>query len=239
MTVTPTVLSSRWPNRCAVCHAATAGRLGRVCGDCASRHAAWRARCAGCAQALPAAAEDALARCGRCLREAPPWSRAVCALDYDHPWDRLLTSLKFRDGLDLLPWCVDRLVHALSPSGPPSIDLVLPVPLSRARLAERGYNQAWELARRLARELGLRARARELQRLIDTPHQLSLPRDRRAANVRGAFQVPGSAREALAGRRIALVDDVMTTGATLAEASRTLLAAGAAQVEVWVLARTP
>jgi ComF family protein len=239
MTVTPSVLSSPWPNRCAVCHASTSGRLGRVCDACESRHGAWRARCAGCAQALPAATDDALARCGRCLREPPPWSRAVCALDYGHPWDRLLTALKFRDGLDLLPWCVDRLGAALAALGPPRIDLVAPVPLSRARLAERGYNQAWELARRLARELGLRARAHDLQRLIDTPHQLSLPRDRRAANVRGAFQVPDDARAILAGRRIALVDDVMTTGATLAEASRTLLAAGAAGVEVWVLARTP
>lgn len=246
MTVTPSVLScadsrspSPWPNRCAVCRGATSGRLGRVCTACEARHGAWRARCAVCAQALPAAIDDALARCGRCLREPPPWSRAISALDYGHPWDTLLSALKFRAGLDLLPWCVQRLRAAIAMADAPTVDRLLPVPLARARLAERGYNQAWELARRLARELGLPAHAQLLQRVIDTPHQLSLPRERRAANVRGAFLVPPAAHAVLAGQRIALVDDVMTTGATLAEAARTLHAAGAAEVQVWVLARTP
>jgi len=235
MTVTPSVLSRmplRWPNRCAVCQCATSGRLGRVCADCEARHGTWRARCDGCAQPLPAARSDA--RCGSCLREPPSWSRAVTALDYDHPWDRLLAALKFRDGLDLLPWFVQRLREAVAHRGASRVDLLLPVPLASQRLAERGYNQAWEIARRL----GIAARAQVLERVIDTPHQLSLPRERRAANVRGAFLVPPAAREALQGRRIALIDDVMTTGATLGEAARSLRAAGAADVEVWVLART-
>lgn len=238
MTFTHTA-PSPWPNRCAVCHCATAGRLGRVCGDCEARHGAWRPRCLGCAQWLPAAAADAQARCGRCLREPPPWSRAVAALDYQHPWDSMLGALKFRAGLDLLPWFVQRLRSMLAPSGEHAAELLIPVPLARARLAERGYNQAWELARRLGRELGLPSHADILERVIDTPHQLSLPRERREANVRGAFLVSPARRTAVATRRVALIDDVMTTGATLAEAARSLHAAGAADVQVWVLARTP
>ena len=182
-------------------------------------------------------------RCGRCLREPPPWATAIAALDYAYPWDHLLTALKFHDGLDLLPWAAATLTEALcghdGSSGVSAAERVLPVPLAGPRLRERGYNQAWELARGVAAARALPASADWLERLIDTPHQLALPRAQRMANMRGAFAVTAAGRDALAGRRVALVDDVLTTGATLTEASRTLLAAGAAQVEVWVLARTP
>ena len=178
------------------------------------------------------------ARCGRCLREPPPWTRAIAALDYAYPWDRLLASLKFHDGLELLPWAAATLARAVG-AATSHADVVLPVPLAGPRLRERGYNQAWELARGAARARALPARADWLERVIDTPHQLALPREQRAANLRGAFALTTAGREQLAGRRVALVDDVLTTGATLAEASRMLLAAGAVEVEVWVLARTP
>jgi ComF family protein len=118
-------------------------------------------------------------------------------------------------------------------------DLIVPVPLSPARLAERGYNQAWELARRLARSTGVPARADVLQRVLDTPHQADLNRAQRLLNPRGAFTVPTRRRAAVAGLRIALVDDVLTTGATAREAAQALLRAGAAAVDVWVVARTP
>jgi ComF family protein len=177
--------------------------------------------------------------CGRCLRQPPPWSSAITALDYAYPWDRLLAALKFRDGLDLLPWASHTLATAVRMQPLPAVDLLVPVPLATARLRERGYNQAWELARGVARELALTTRADLLERLIDTPHQIALPRDQRAANMRGAFGVTAAARTTLPGRRVALIDDVLTTGATLAEASRTLLTAGAVAVQVWVLARTP
>jgi len=115
---------------------------------------------------------------------------------------------------------------------------VLPVPLSDQRLAERGYNQAWELARRLAAHRALPARAQVLQRALHTRQQAELDRAERQRNVRGAFLVPHAQRGLVNGRRLALVDDVMTTGATLREAATTLLRAGAADVQVWVLART-
>lgn len=114
-----------------------------------------------------------------------------------------------------------------------------PGSLERRRLRERGYNQAWELARRAARRLGGVAEPSLLLRIRDTPHQLALPPDERAGNVRGAFAVeprrPAEVRE----RAIAVVDDVMTTASTPTKIARVLKGAGAARVEVWVFARTP
>jgi len=121
----------------------------------------------------------------------------------------------------------------------PAPTWLLPVPLSAQRARERGYNQAWELTRGLARALRCRADARLLLRVKDTAHQLALPLGQRAANVRGAFAVEPRRRDELRGQVVAIVDDVVTSGATAAEISRVLLHAGAAQVHVWMLARTP
>ena len=116
---------------------------------------------------------------------------------------------------------------------------MLPVPLSPARLAERGLNQSWEIARRVARELGLAARADALLRLRDTPHQVGLSRQQRLHNLQGALCVEPARQRTIEGRDIALVDDVMTTGATAAACAEVLLRAGAASVQAWVVARTP
>jgi predicted amidophosphoribosyltransferase len=113
------------------------------------------------------------------------------------------------------------------------------MPLGPERLRERGYNQAWELARRVARQLRLPADPRVLARAHDAPRQMSLPPERRAMNVRGGFVVAVPSRARLRGLDVALVDDVMTTGATAREAARTLLEVGARSVQVWVAARTP
>ena len=169
----------------------------------------------------------------------PPHTSALAAVDYDHPWDGLVTQFKFHGALDLAPTLADRLGHAFEHSGAERPSLLLPVPLSEARLRERGYNQAWELARRLGRRLHCETDAALLLRIKHTPHQLALEPERRAANVRGAFAVEPRRLAELRGRAVTLVDDVMTTGATLAELSRVLLQAGATQVAVWVVARTP
>lgn len=227
-------LGTPWPNQCAVCRAATRGTGRRLCEDCIARFAAPRWRCTRCALAMP----DGVAVCGRCLREPPPWSRTVAACDYGHPWDGVLGDFKFRAALDLAPALAELLARALGPE-PPSVDLLLPVPLAPPRLRERGYNQAALLAAALGRRLRRPVRDDLLLRIADTPHQLSLPRERRIANLRGAFAVEPLALAAVRDQRIALLDDVMTTGATLAEAARTLRDAGAAEVEAWVVARTP
>lgn len=220
------------PTLCAVCHDWSRAR---VCGDCLRRHAQPRARCRGCALPVPAGVQ----RCGGCLVAPPSWSQAVAAVDYAFPWHRLVTSLKFHAAIDLAAPMANLLARAVSETDAPRPELVLPVPLSRERLAERGMNQAWELARRTAAALGLRAWAQGLTRPVDTPHLAQLPRHARAASIRGAFAIAPGASAALRGRSVALVDDVMTTGATAAEAARTLLAAGASAVQLWVFARTP
>lgn len=227
----------RWlgalPRPCALC--SQWDRAG-FCSDCRQRFVDTpAARCPRCA--LPAPGDQV---CGACLHAPPPFVRTIAVADYAFPWDRLITRFKFLQQPELAGLLADALAKAVQRA--PALaeaPLVLPVPLSPARLAERGYNQAWELARRVARTQGLSAHHDALLRLRDTPHQVGLTRHARAINLRDAMWVPPEGRALIAGRQVALVDDVMTTGMTAAAATQALLAAGAAAVQVWVLARTP
>ena len=226
-------MGRRWPSLCAACRGWGAGR---VCADCRARFAPVVPRCRRCALQLPAGVEI----CGDCVAAPPPFDAAFARVDYAYPWDRLIPAFKFHAALDLAPMLAEAIVEACTgraaDAGEP---LILPVPLGEARLRERGFNQAWELARRLVPRLGGRAEPSLLLRLRDTPHQLALPPAERASNVRGVFAVEPQRRGEIAGRTVAVVDDVMTTGSTAAEIARTLRQAGAARVEVWVVARTP
>src|SRR5438046_2100561 len=154
------------PSLCAVCRA---WDRRRVCGECLARFAAPQPRCQRCAAAVP----PGVAQCGECLTAPPPFAHAVAAVDYGYPWDRLIAQLKFRGTLDLGGALAALLRDAIERSEAPRAELVLPVPLSRERLRERGFNQAWELARRTARALRIDAHAGVLLRVKDTPHQLS------------------------------------------------------------------
>jgi ComF family protein len=220
------------PTPCAVCRGWSRQRL---CSDCLQRHAPRRARCNGCALRVP----DGVTLCGACIAAPLSLAHTVAAVDYAFPWSGLVTALKFHAALDLADALSDMLADAVQAHGTVLPDLVLPLPLGRERLAERGMNQAWELARRVARRLRVRADAGALERRVETPHLADLPSDARAKAIRGAFAPAPGASAVVSGRHIALVDDVMTTGATAVEAARTLLAAGAASVRLWVLARTP
>lgn len=225
-----------WPAPCPVCGQWSRDR---VCSACLLRFAAARPRCRRCALPLP---DDAPRLCGDCATHPPPFHQAVCALDYQFPWDRLIAAFKFQAELSLLPALSQALWLALQhPEAAPAraVDWVVPMPLSEARLQERGFNQSWELARRVAAACQLPARHDLLLRWRDTAHQVGLPRQERLGNLRDAFMPAPGARALLAGRHVALVDDVMTTGTSAAEASRALLAAGASQVSLWLLARTP
>ena len=164
----------------------------------------------------------------------------MCAEDYAFPWNSLIGDFKFRCDVALATLLAERLatVLAQTPSGT-DVDLVLPVPLSAQRLQHRGFNQAWELAKRLARRFGLQTDAHLLQRPVDTAHQVELSLQDRARNLQGAFMVDPLARPRLVGQRVALVDDVMTTGATFRAAAGALVQAGASSVDVWAVARTP
>ncbi|MCD9032453.1 ComF family protein [Luteimonas sp. Y-2-2-4F] len=217
-----------WPARCPVCREPAEDGL---CEPCA-RALPWLGpACARCAAPL-AGADGADATCGDCLRRPPPFERARAAFRYGFPLDRLLPRFKFhRDlacGRLLARWMLAACADAARPGA------LVPLPLHPARLRERGYDQALELARPLARGLGLPLRTDLLQRVRATAPQSRLDAAARRRNVRGAFR--GAAG---APRHVALVDDVMTTGATLAEAARALKRAGAARVDVWVCARVP
>ena len=224
--------------RCIVCRGWCDGGL---CRPCHARFAPRRERCAGCALPLIAATpvgdgEDA--RCMRCRLAPPPWSRAVAGVDYGYPWDRALAALKFHQRLEPAAVLLGPLLARLDDVRGGDVRVVA-VPLSRERLRERGYNQSWELARRLARALALEARADALFRVRDTGHQLGLQREARGANLQGAFVATPRHAAWLRGARVALVDDVLTTGATAHAAASALRAAGAGDVQVWVVARTP
>lgn len=224
--------AARMPSLCAVCHD---WGMSRVCHECVRRFAPALPRCRHCALEVPAGTET----CGACLIDPPPFAEALAAVDYGHPWDTLITRFKFHEALDLAAVLAGRMLDAHRSAQAHAPTLLLPIPLSDARLRERGYNQAWILTRRLGAALRCEVEPDLLLRIKDTPHQLALPPDRRAGNVRGAFAVEPGRRAELQGRTVTLVDDVMTTGATVAEAARSLLQAGAREVGVWVVARTP
>jgi ComF family protein len=200
------------------------------------RGAAREVLCEECRAELPANASPCCPRCaagspqgatcGRCLSSPPAYDATVAAFSYAFPVDVLIHALKFRGELALAPYLGKILFQQAK-----AMDLVVPVPLSAARLRERGYNQSVEIARALGRplETALCTRTR------DTPEQAALPLAERRRNVKGAF----ACARRLEGKSVAVVDDVMTTGATLEELAATLKAAGAARVENWVLARTP
>ena len=223
------------PRQCEVCLQWSGAGADGVCADCVARWAAPLPRCARCGLRLgqPAAA------CGECLRHPPPFEGTVCAVDYGFPWDRLVGRFKFNAQAELASVLATRMLAAVQTAAAPRPGLLLPVPLSAPRLAERGYNQAWELARRIASRLRLATDPTLLLRPLDTAHQAELDRAQRQRNLRTAFMVDARRRGEIAGRRVALVDDVMTTGATAREAAAVLLRAGAAAVDVWVFARTP
>jgi ComF family protein len=169
-------------------------------------------------------------RCGACLKDPPAFARTLALFRYEFPVDRLIQALKYGHQLPLAAWFGARLGEMLVAA---DHDLVLPLPLHPSRLRARGFNQSLEIARPVASALGLALDPALLSRTRATPPQAELPLKERAGNVRGAFACGGD----LAGRRVLLVDDVMTTGSTLREAARILKLHGAAQVTVAVAAR--
>jgi ComF family protein len=187
---------------------------------------------------LDGAGAAASVRCGACVAATDTVvTRAVAAVDYAFPWDGLITAFKFRGRSELARLLSDRLAARLDAEPELPTDLVLPVPLSEQRLHERGFNQSWELARRIARRRGLAADPHTLLRIRHTEHQPGLDAHARRVNLQHAFLVAPRQAHRIVGRHIALVDDVLTTGATAWEAARTLRAAGVASVQLWVVAR--
>lgn len=206
---------------------------------CRACQQSWRIdlpRCLRCALPWPDAARaDA---CPACEARQPEFDRAITALDYLAPWSGLISRFKFQRASSLQGPFVRLMTEAIR-QRPHQVDLILPVPLSAARLAERGYNQAWLLARGLGQAMHRPATDGALLRTRSTPRLMTLDSEDRLRAIHGAFQVNPAWAKRLRGRHVAVVDDVLTTGATLDEISRLLRRHGVAGVSAWVLARTP
>jgi ComF family protein len=185
------------------------------------------AHCPVCALPTPQGAP-----CGDCLQHHPAFDHTVAAWSYAWPLDRLIPAFKYSGQLLLARPLADGLHAALRDAARP--DLILPMPLHPQRLRERGFNQSQLLAKAVAKALDCPWHQDVLERIKLTPPQASLPREARRTAIKQAFRC----RQALSGLHIAVVDDVMTTGASLNEVAATLKQAGAQRVDCWVLART-
>ena len=222
-----------WPTRCLVCGEAGGDTLD-LCDAC---HAAlpWLGpACPRCA--LPLAAGETGA-CGACLRRPPPLREVHAAFAYAAPLDRLLPRFKFHQ--DLVAGSLLSQLMAEAFAQLPRPDALVPVPLHRVRLRSRGYDQALELAKPLARALQVPLRGDVLVRTRATAAQSTRDAAGRKRNVRGAFAVPQVHADVALPAHVALLDDVMTTGATLHAAAEALRRAGVARVDAWVCARVP
>jgi ComF family protein len=222
-------LIHRLPSQCQVCHTWPANT---VCDDCVGQFAQPHARCQTCALPVP----QGMPHCGACLKQMPPLDQCLAAVAYAYPWSSLMADFKFRDQTGLTrvfasllkatPWVEPALDAA---------DLVLAMPLSRAKLRQRGYNQALLLARELSHT---KVQTDILMRIQDTPAQHTLKRAQRLSALDHAFAVDPLRTAPLQGAQVVLVDDVMTTGASLYAAARVLRAAGASHITGLVFART-
>jgi ComF family protein len=217
------------PSHCLLCGARGQGALS-LCADCAADMPRNDVCCSRCALPLEAPAP----LCGRCQKRAPAWDAAWVPFRYEWPLAQLEARFKF--GGDL---AAGRTLGAAWTASPPPVELpqaVVLVPLHRSRLRRRGYNQALELAKPLARTLGVPLLRDALARTRATHAQTDLNAVQRRRNVRGAFALDS---RATLPDHVAVLDDVFTTGATLGECARVLKRAGVAHVDVWALARAP
>ena len=213
------------PQDCTVCGQGSGDRL--VCVACEAGLPYLAAPlCPVCA--LPAAGGT---HCGACQHAPPHFDATTAAFRYAFPVEHIVQGLKYRHRLPLAGWLADALIDRVTAV---AVDCMIPLPLSAQRMRERGFNQAQEIARPLAQQLGLPLVSDACARVRNTVPQAGLPWKERQANIRNAFEC----RIDLSGKTVAVVDDVMTTGATLNEFARTLKLHGAARVENWVAART-
>lgn len=220
-----------WPGNCLLCAARVPAGMD-VCPACERSLPRVPGACPRCA--APGAVTDTVgAVCGECQKQAPAFLFTRAAFRYAAPVDRLIQNLKYHGRLELSRVLGIYLAEHLEALDDPLPDVIVPVPLHPSRLRERGYNQSLEIARVVAQRLQRPINTKDAQRIRPTAPQTELKREQRRKNVRGAFRT-GSG---LAGQRVAILDDVMTSGHTADALAQSLLQNGAEDVRVWVVAR--
>lgn len=217
-----------YPATCVLCGGSGDGNRD-LCKDCLQDLPEPGTVCYRCAEPLPAAPPDSL--CGRCLNQPPAFDRVIALCEYAPPLDHLIHQLKFSGRLHLARLLGELLAERARRVVRP--DCILPMPLHATRLRQRGFNQAMELARPVARTLAAPLDTKTCIRIRATPAQSKLSRTGRQSNVKGAFAVQGPVQTP----HIAIVDDVMTTGSTAGELARALKSGGAQKITVIVVAR--
>lgn len=178
--------------------------------------------------------------CGSCISSPPDFDATHSVFLYHYPIDKMMQRYKYGNMLNI-SHTFGQLLAEKSPLrtlNTSSVDLIIPMPMHPTRLRERGFNQALEIAKILTKNCKEKLDYKGVERQTLTPPQASLPLKERVKNIKGAFKVNTETIDKLAGKRIAIVDDVMTTGASLNELAKTLKKAGASHVECWVIART-
>lgn len=232
-----TVLGFFYPEVCELCRMSRAGPVdGYVCTGCQSRARFVRPPfCKQCGRPFEGDITTAF-ECDNCQNEKLYFSEARSAVIFDGPVQEALHRYKYKRALWVEPFLAKLMVAAIDGEvRSEDWDLIVPVPLHRARQNEREFNQAEYLAKHLARHSGIPMNARLLKRVENTSSQTRLSREERHANVRNAFQM--RTENVPAGKRILVFDDVMTTGATTNACAKVLMNAGASRVGVWTLAR--
>jgi ComF family protein len=222
------------PPRCVLCEGRGQRPTLDLCVPCQSELPGQSGTCPRCAlRPVPA---DGYSECSACRADPPPYDRCHAPYRYEAPLDGLIHELKYDGHLAVARVLGTLLGRSVRSQGlQHEVEVLLPVPLHPAKLAERGFNQSLEIARWVSRETARPCEWRALRRLRRTRPQVGLALEARLANLHGAFAVTGGVQ----GRRIAVIDDVMTTGSTLRECAWVLRRAGAASVDVWCVARTP
>lgn len=220
--------------QCALCGLRAAQATVQMCADCEGEFFSSAVpRCRQCASRLPCGQD----LCGRCLRQRPPHDATIALADYAPPVDGMIVGLKFGHRLDIAAVFGDLLAARLR-AGFAAPVLLVPVPLAFERQAERGFNQAEQIARRVAVSGRWQLLGDALLRVRHGPPQEQLSAEERRRNVRGSFAVASHRQASVAGASVVVIDDVMTSGATLDETARVLKRAGAAHVTNAVVART-
>ncbi len=242
-------MKHKMPSQCSICRMWTTTT---ICDVCSKNYAADKPRCIKCALSIPEVATHAQDKllCGKCLqaKHLPHIDACFAAVSYAFPWQDCINNFKFNnqigysDVLARIMLSKTLLLHALSHS-----DIVIPMPLHKSRLAQRGYNQSLLLARSLCKQVRTLTtvsnkqcllKSKCLKRIRATAVQSQLPLNRRKSNVHKAFAVPENKQEIIYDQRVALIDDVLTTGASANAAASALKKAGVQTVTVFIFART-